>query len=132
MGVAYRRPAAPIIFGADSVGATTTTRYLYAGNAEGLAEVAPSFFTITQAGVIRNLFVRHDDPAGNGNPIVYRVRINTVATLLLVVLASTGTIGSNTIDFIPVSAGDIVDVQVVKALGVGDPPRNIKATMEVA
>jgi len=121
-----------LIFGADSVGATTTTRYLYAGHAEGLAEVAPHFYVMPRAGTLKNLFVRHDDPAGNGGLIVYRVRRNTTATLLLVSLASTGLGSSNLINTVPVLAGDLIDLQVVKVVGVGAPPRNVKATMEVA
>ena len=121
-----------IIFGADSVGATVTTRYLYPGNSDGFAEVDPNYWVAPRAGTLRSLYVRHDAPAGNGGTIVYRIRVNNIASLLSVSLASTATSASNLVNSVSVVAGDIVDLQVVKVANVGAPPRNVKATLEVA
>jgi hypothetical protein len=120
------------IFGADRIGSSPTTRYLYSGYAERLAEISPHFWTAPRSGTLRNLYVRHGVPNGNGNNIVYRVRVNTVATALLLSLASTGSVASNTTNTVALAAGDRVDLQVVKTINVGASPRNVVATMEVA
>lgn len=130
MAVSRKLITSPLVYGANSVGSTITTRYLYAGYAERLAEVNPHQLDL-RAGTLRNLRIRHGDPQGNGGPIVYRVRVNTVATVLLVSLASTDPSGSDLVNTVSVSAGDQVDVQVVKTANVGASPRNVVATMEV-
>jgi hypothetical protein len=122
----------PLIFGADSVGTSSTSRYLFPGYAERLAETGPLFWTATRTGTLKNLYVRHGYPSGNGATIVYRARKNTVATPLLVSLTSTGVIASNNVDMVMVSPGDQVDLQVVKTVNIGASPRNVVATMEVA
>jgi len=119
-------------FGADSVGSSPTDRYLYAGYAERLAEVVPHFWTAPRAGTLQNLYVRHNKLGGNANTITYRVRVNTVATVLIVTLAANATVAFNTTDTVAVAAGDRIDLQVVKTINVGSSPRNVIATMEVA
>ena len=119
-------------FGADSVGSSPTDRYLYAGYAERLAEVVPHFWTAPRAGTLRNMYVRHNKLGGNANIITYRVRVNTVATVLIVTLAANATVAFNTTDTVAVAAGDRIDLQVVKTINVGSSPRNVIATMEVA
>jgi hypothetical protein len=121
-----------IDFGADSVGSSPTDRYLYTSYAERIAETSPHFWTAPRAGTLKNLFVRHGAPKGNGNNIIYRVRVNTVATALLVTLASTAPLGSDTTNTVAVAQGDRVDLQVVKTLNIGASPRNVVATLEVA
>ncbi len=127
-----RTGRALLSFGADSVGTSPTSRYLFSGYAECIAETSPHFWTSPRAGVLRQLYVRHGVVAGNGNTIIYRVRVNTVATALLVALASTGAVASNTTDTVVLAAGDRVDLQVVKTVNIGASPRNVVATMEVA
>lgn len=122
---------APVEFGADSVGSSTTTRYLYPGHSDALAETALYEWVIPVAGTLRRLYVLHNTPAGNGNIITYTVMVNGVASSLAVGLASTSGLGSNLVISVAVSAGDRIAIRVTKASAVGASPSNVLATFEV-
>lgn len=61
--------------------------------------------------------------------ITYTIRVNGVATLLLVAILPTAADGSNLATTIAVAAGDLIDIQVTKA-AIGASPVGITATME--
>ena len=125
--------ATPLLgFGANNVAATTTTRYLFPWHSDNQGETAPTQYRFTRAGTLRNFRLRHNAPAGNGNDIVYTVRINNAATALVITLASTGTDGSDLVNSVVVAAGDLIDVEVTKALGIGASPINIESSLEFA
>jgi hypothetical protein len=117
-------------WGNGNVASTTTTRFLTPWYEDSLAPIAPTQWRAPRAGTLENLRVRHNVAAGNGNNIVYTVRINGVATLLSVSLASTANDGSDLVNTVAVAAGDLIDVQVTKALSVATSPTNIEAVME--
>jgi hypothetical protein len=78
------------------------------------------------------LRVRHNGTAGNGNLIVYTIRINNAGTLLLVSLASTSNDGSNLANTVVVAGGELIDLEVTKALSTGTSPERIEAIVELA
>jgi len=119
-----------LLWGDNSVGSSTTTRYLTPGYDDGLAETGPTQIRVARAGTLRNLRVRHNVPKGNGNNIVYTIRVNNIAAGVTVTLASTATDGSDLVNSVVVAAGDLVDIEVTKAAGVGTSPNNITATVE--
>jgi hypothetical protein len=119
-------------FGADRLGNTTTTRYLFSGYADALAHTIPPSLEAPRAGTIRNLYVRHNVTAGNGNAIVYTVRVNGVATAITASLASTGTSASDTTNAVVVAAGDRIDIEVTKAAGIAGSPSEVIAMLEYA
>jgi len=121
-----------LLWGDDSVQGTTTTRYLTPGYDDGTAEVTPTQFRLPRPGILRNFRVRHNVPAGNGNNIVYTLRVNGVATALAVSLSSNTADASNLVNAIAVNAGDLVDIEVTKAASVGASPNNIIGSMEFA
>lgn len=121
-----------LIFGAGRVIATTTTRYLFPCYSDSVAQTSAVQFRASRAGTLRNLRVRHNIPAGNGNNIVYTIRKNGVATALTVTLASTTADGSDLVNTVGVAAGDLIDIEVTKAAGVGFSPRDVVATVEFA
>jgi len=124
-----------IAFGNQSVASSTTNRFLDPWYSDTTAEtngVLLPRIVLTRDGVLRSLIVRHGQPAGNGNDLVYTVRVNGSPTALSVTLASTGTVASNFIDEVTVSQGDEIDVIVTKALGVGSSPLEITSQMEFA
>jgi hypothetical protein len=81
-------------------------------------------------GSLRNMRVRQQIPAGNGNAIVYTLRVNGVASALAVSILSTAQDGSDLVDTVAVVAGDEIDIQVTKALAIGTSPNDIEVTME--
>lgn len=119
-------------WGNGSVSATVTTRYLSPWYDDSLAQTIPVRWRVPRAGTIRSMRVRHNVTAGNGNAIVYTLRVNGVATLLSVSLASTATDGSDLVDSIAVADGDLIDIEVTKALAVGTSPSDIALVVEFA
>ena len=117
-------------WGAGTLGSSTSTRFLYAWFDDGLAETNESGFRAPRAGTLKNLHVRHKDPKGNGNNIVYTLRVAGVDSTVIVTLPSTSLIGSDLVNSIAVSAGDLVSVKVTKALGIGQSPRNVTVSAE--
>lgn len=122
--------SAQLQWGNNSVTATTTTRYLTPGYDNGDAETSAIQIRMARAGTIRNLRVRHNITAGNGEAIVYTFRKNGSGQSLSVSLASDATDASDLSNSFAVAAGDLVDIEVTKALGVGVSPKNIIATVE--
>lgn len=122
------------MFGAESVGASTTTRYLLPSYSDTLATSSPVQVEIP-SGVTSFDFVRmdirHNSPAGNGNDIVYTLRVNGVASLLTLTLASTATSATVTAT-VAISAGDLLDIEVTKAATVAASPTGVVALVEAA
>lgn len=126
-----------LLFGAGQVGSTTTTRYLYPGYDDDLAQTVSMQMVAPYAGTLRDFYVRHNSADGNGNSIVYTVRVGPpagpmVATAITVSLA-TGAIGqgSDLANSVAVAAGDIIDIEVTKAASVGNSPDDITATIDL-
>lgn len=122
----------PVTWGNNTVQATTTTRYLTPWYDDVLAPTAPIQWRIPRAGTFRNMRVRHNTTAGNGNLIVYTLRVNSVASTLAVSLASTAADGSDLANSAAVAAGDLLDIEVTKALAIGSSPVDITLSMEFA
>jgi len=121
------------MFGASQVGASTTTRYLFPSFANSPAQTTavqveiPS--GVTSFDAIR-MDVLHNVPSGNGNDIVYTLRVNNVATALTATLASTGTSVTATAT-VAIAAGDVIDIEVTKAANVANSPDDIVVLVEV-
>lgn len=125
-------PSAQLSWGNDSVAATTTTRYLTPCYEAETARTGPVQFKVTRAGTLKNMRVHANTTAGNGNAIVYTLRVNGVASTLTVSLASTTADGSDLTHSVVVAAGDSVDIEVTKAASVATSPSDITVTMEFA
>jgi len=119
-----------MVFGAGSVGSSTTSKYLFPSYSDSPAQTAAVQMAVPRAGTMRKLNVRHNKPAGNGNPIVYTVRKNGVPTALTVSLASTSNAGSDLVNEVGFAEQDLVDVIVTKAAGVAGIVEDIVATAE--
>jgi len=123
--------SAQLLWGDNTVGSTTTTRYLTPGYDDGLAETIPTQIRAIRAGTVQNMRVRHNTPGGNGNSIVYTLRVNGVASALSVTLASTASDNSDLASTVAVAAGDLLDIEVTKAAVVGaGGPNNVALTVE--
>lgn len=120
-----------ILFGASSVAASTASRALWPAyeNATGPLIASVVQFRVPRAGTIKSMRV-HANGAGNGNAIVYTLRVNGVASVLTVSMLSTAVDGSDLVNTVAVAAGDLLDVNVTKALAVGTSPSDITCTVE--
>jgi hypothetical protein len=119
-----------MLFGAGSVGSSTTTRYLFPAYSDSIAQTSVVQFRSSRAGTMKNMRVRHNKAAGNGNSIVYTVRINGTPSSLSVSMASTANDGSDLVNTAAVAAGDLVDVEITKASAVGQAPSDVAASVE--
>lgn len=119
-----------IHFGNNSISSTTTTRYLSPGWEDGLSSTSVISYEIPSTGAFRNLFVRQNTPAGNGNAVVYTLLVNSVASALSASLASTATSGSDVVNSVSVNAGDYIDLQITKAVSISSSPSNVMASIE--
>lgn len=131
-GIASGAASCLLIFGASALSATTTTRFLFPTYEDALAPTAAIQYRVSRAGTLRNLRVRHNTTAGNGNAIIYTLRVNGVASLLTVSLASTAADASDLVNTVVVAAGDLVDVRATKALNIASSPTGVVAEMEMA
>lgn len=130
--VARKRPVDVLSWGAGQLGSSSTPRYLYPGYSDQLAETHELGLHVARSGILRKLQVRHNVPDGNGNDIIYTVRVVGVDSLLQVVLASTAVLGSDLSNTVPVGAGDYLSIRVNKAAGVARSPRDVVVTAEFA
>lgn len=124
--------SAEVVWGADQIGTTTTSRYLYPGYAERLAQVSPVQLRVSRAGTIRNLRVRHNEPGGanTDNNVTYTVRKNGAAQPLLVTMLASASDGSDVANSFTVAAGDLIDIAVDKAGSTVPAPGDVVATYE--
>jgi hypothetical protein len=119
-------------WGNGSVSNSTTTRYLTPGWGDATAPTAPQQFRMAYPGKYKNLRLRQNNPAGNGNNIVYTLRVNNATTALTCTIASTANDASDLVNIITVAAGDLIDIQVTKASSVGTAPQDVTLEVELA
>jgi hypothetical protein len=110
-----------VTWGNRSLLSTTATRYLTAGCSSKTAPDTDDYAVPAPlAGLIRDLVVEHNTPAGNGNPVVYTVLINGVASALTVSVASTTASGSDFVTTVAVAQGDLISLRATKAASIGN------------
>jgi hypothetical protein len=120
-----------IQWGNDSISGTTTTRFMTPGYGDATARTTEIQFKAPKAGTLRNLFVHANVTAGNGNNIVYTVRINGVDSTLTVTLASTSADASDTTHAPTVAQGDLISLKVTKASSVATGPSDVIVTCDL-
>jgi hypothetical protein len=123
---------AVLLFGAGTVGASQTVRYLYPGYDDNLAQTVVIEMVAPYAGTLRFFYVRHNAAGGNGNAVDYEVLVNGAATGITVNLA-TGAIGqgSDLANTFAVVAGDRIGIEVTKASNVGAGAVDVAATLDL-
>lgn len=132
-------PASPLpstagafVFAAESVGSTTTPRYIPPGYNDFTAPAIAVSFPATRNGTLRNLMVMHNVPGTSPNVVDYTVRVNGVPTALTVGLASNAASGSNTADTVAIQEGDSIDIEVTKAANIDNILANVAVSLEYA
>lgn len=119
-----------IMFGDATLQQTTATRYLTPGYDAGGTPTVAIRYPVPRDGVIEDMRVSCRIAGGNGNNVVYTLRVNSVASALAVTLASDTLDGSAT-GSVPVSAGDIIDIEVTKAAAIGSSLSDVICTMSL-
>lgn len=125
--------SAQLTFGCESISATDTVRYLPSGWDDNIATTSPYTVQATRAGTLRNLRVKQNMPAGNGNPVHYTLLVNGAPTALVAILLSTDLVGADLdpAHAVSVNSGDDLDLQITKPSGsLQSAPNDVTATME--
>lgn len=119
-------------FGNTNVSSTSTTRYLTPGfDGTNVAGTSAIQYKSPVAGTAKNLYIVHNNPAGNGGTITYTLRINGVATALTVGVPSTSASGVDNVHTVAIAVGDLIDIQVTKAGSIGTSPTNVCASFQI-
>jgi hypothetical protein len=81
---------------------------------EGNEQGFPIEIVAPRAGTLRNLYVLHNNPVGNGGVVIYTVFVNGAPTLLSTPLASNAAgPGSDLVNAIPVAQGDLISMRAI-------------------
>jgi hypothetical protein len=129
----WRAMDAPAIqtWGDSSIASTTATRYLTPGYDSGTAPTNAVAYRVPRDGVMQNMYINCRTAGGNGNNVVYTVRVNSISSGLAVTLASNVISGSNLSTRVNVTQGDTIDIEVTKAASIGTSPEDVMASLEI-
>lgn len=123
--------SATLTWGDGLIGTSITTRFLSPGYDGGAAPTSPIQIKASRSGKLRDFRVFHNTPAGNGNDITYTMRVNSVATPINVTMASTASNGIDILNEVDISAGDSLDIEVVKLVAIGTSPSNVMVSIGI-
>jgi hypothetical protein len=123
-----------LTWGNSNVGAAADTRYLSPGRDNSAIAITSDVAQVvmTRAGTVRKLWARHNAATGNGNPVVYTVMKNGVATGITVSLA-TGAVGqiSDVVNTVAVVVGDRLSIRASKAAVIAGGGSEAQISLEV-
>jgi hypothetical protein len=85
---------------------------------------------VPRAGTIRNLTVQHNDPVGNGAPVVYTLHVNGAPTVAVLSVPSnvSGPV-TDLVNSVVVALGDSISLKASRAGSISDGALEIVATM---
>lgn len=85
---------------------------------------------VPRAGTIRNLTVQHNDPVGNGAPVVYTLHVNGAPTAAVLSVPSnvSGPV-TDLVNSVVVALGDSISLKASRAGSISDGALEIVATM---
>jgi len=121
----------PLLFGAGSISATPTTRYLFPGYDDGLAQTIVIQIDAPYAGTLRDFYVRHNTPGVSAVVVTYTVRVNGVATAISASLAASASSATDLVNTVTIVAGDLIDVEITKAGNIGGGLTDVTATLNL-
>jgi len=119
-----------LLFGANSVSATTTQRWLFPGFGNSTANPTQVHIPAHRSGILVGMRVIHISPAGNGGDIVYTAEIELAPVGLSVTLPSTSSAGNSPVVSIPVAKDQRIGLTVTKPLSIGSSPSDILVSLQ--
>ena len=127
LGIQY---GTELVFGAESLGLSTTARFLAPGTRSPIATAVEDFIKVTRAGTLRNLYIYHGALSPDAVALTYTVRVNGVATAIAATVSASAAAGNDTSDTQAVAADDRVSIQASKAGVLTASPGLIRATLQ--
>lgn len=121
-----------LTWGDDSITTTTTTRYLTPGFDDGTAETTETAYRMPAAGTAQNLRVRARVAGTGAATLTYTLMVNGSPSSLSVAMSNTAQDGSDLVNTVSLSAGDLISIRVTKSASLSSDPDDIVASLEVA
>jgi len=132
---AYGNVTGIFFWGNEDVATGTDIRYMHPGFGDQTALLTRVSVRMPRTGSLMNMYVHHNQLGASSNRVRYTLQVNAVSSALVVDLQANAPDASDTTTVVPVSAGDLVDIQVTKpdgSLGGGGSPMEITITLELA
>lgn len=125
--------AVPLAFGSQNIQASTVTRYLQpvGDYSSAAAETVEVGYTVQASGTLKRLQIVIDSGAGNGNAVDYTVNVNGLPTALTLSIPSTSAGTFSILADVAIADGDVVSLEVAKALAIGATPMFVQAFVQV-
>lgn len=120
-----------ITWGDDSIATSTTTRYLTPWFDDGTAETTEASYRVPSAGTAQNLRVRARVAGTGAATLTYTLMVNGGASALAVAMSNTVQDGSDLVNTVSLSAGDLISIRVTKSASLSSSPDDIVASLEV-
>lgn len=122
-----------LAWGSGDVGTLADTRYLAPWIDGLLAVLSPVRFRAPRAGTVKNLRVDHGTVGTGTGTATYTLRVNGAGSVLKTsAVAVTAAGGTDLVNTVTIAAGDLLDLEVVKAGVVTTAPLSVVATVEFA
>ena len=102
------------------------------GYSDNGAETGPTELRLIRAGTLKTMRVRHTTAGVGAANLTYTLLINGTPTALSVTMAANTQDGSDLVNTVAVSAGDLATMRVTKAASISSSPDNLTVTVEYA
>lgn len=130
-GLASGASKAILTWGDDNITTTTTTRYLTPGFDDGTAETSETAYRVPSAGTAQNLRVRARVAGSGAATLTYTLIVNGSPSSLSVAMSNTTQDGSDLVNTVSLSAGDLISMRITKSASLSSAPDDIVASLEV-
>lgn len=121
-----------LTWGDDSIATSMTTRYLTPGFDDGQAETTETAFRIPFACTLKNLRIRARVAGSGAATLTYTLVVNGTPSSLTVSMSNTSQDGSDLVNTVAVSAGDLISIRVTKSASLSSSPDDVMASLEAA
>ena len=121
-----------LTWGDDNITTTTTTRYLTPGFDDGTAETTETAYRVPSAGTAQNMRVRARAAGSGAATLTYTLMVNGSPSALSVAMSNTANDGTDLVNTVSLSAGDLISIRVTKSTSLSSSPDDIMVSLEVA
>lgn len=120
-----------LTWGDDNITTTTTTRYLTPGFDDGTAETTETAYRVPSAGTAQNMRVRARAVGSGAATLTYTLMVNGSPSSLEVAMSNTAQDGTDLVNTVLLSAGDLISIRVTKSASLSSSPDDIMVSLEV-
>lgn len=120
-----------LTWGDDNITTTTTTRYLTPGFDDGTAETTETAYRVPSAGTAQNMRVRARAAGSGAATLTYTLMVNGSPSALSVAMSNTANDGTDLVNTVSLSAGDLISIRVTKSTSLSSSPDDIMVSLEV-